>query len=66
MPIINSVIQGGGTTPTGTKYITTNGVHDVSSYANADVQVPTTAPEIYRAFRVDSGVLKNKKFVMIK
>lgn len=48
-----------GTTPTGTKNITTNGTHDVAGYANADVQVPTTAPELYRVFRVDNGKLKN-------
>ena len=36
-----------GITPTGTLPITTNGVYDVSSYANADVQVPTTAPSYY-------------------
>lgn len=53
MPIINQVVQGGGTTPTGTIQITTNGTHDVTSYATADVQVPTTAPESYRAFKVN-------------
>lgn len=31
---------GGGITPTGTKTITTNGKHDVTAYAEADVQVP--------------------------
>ena len=43
--IINQ--SGGGKKPTGTINITTNGTHDVSSYANADVLVPTTAPEYY-------------------
>ena len=49
--IINS--QLGGKKPSGTKQITANGTHDVAGYASADVQVPTTAPELYRVFRVD-------------
>ena len=36
-----------GQVPSGTKTITSNGVTDVSGYANADVQVPTTAPAYY-------------------
>ena len=47
MAIINQVVSGGGTTPTGTIQITTNGTHDVTNYATADVQVPTTAPDAY-------------------
>ena len=37
----------GGVTPTGTKSITSNGVYDVTNFASADVQVPTTAPAYY-------------------
>lgn len=40
MPVMNVQLKGGGTTPTGTKLINTNGIHDVAGYANADVQVP--------------------------
>lgn len=59
MAIFNQVVKGGGTTPTGTIQITTNGTHDVTNYATADVQVPTTAPESYRVFRVRYGRLEN-------
>lgn len=51
MAIFNTVISGGGTTPTGTIQITTNGTHDVTNYATADVQVPTTAPAHYIEYR---------------
>lgn len=36
-----SAIDGGGSTPTGTIQITSNGTHDVSAYASANVAVPT-------------------------
>ena len=36
----SSSAGGGGITPTGTKTITSNGKHDVTAYAEADVQVP--------------------------
>lgn len=55
MAIMNTVISGGGSTPTGTKYITSNGTHDVAGYANADVQVPTTAPAHYIEKTVDAN-----------
>lgn len=63
MPIINQVVKGGGTTPTGTIQITTNGTHDVTNYATADVQVPTTAPaEPYIELQVNAqGVVSYKK-----
>lgn len=55
MPIINQIVKGGGTTPTGTIQITNNGVTDVTNYASADVQVPTTAPALYREYSIDGN-----------
>lgn len=55
MPIINQVVAGGGTTPTGTITITNNGTYDVTDKATADVQVPTTAPAHYIEKSVDAN-----------
>lgn len=49
-----------GQIPTGTKSITANGVYDVTNYASADVQVPTTAPAHYLEFYNNNGTLEKR------
>lgn len=48
-----------GTVPTGTINISQNGIVDVTNYASADVQVPTTAPAYY----IDKTKDANNKLV---
>lgn len=57
--ILTASLVGGGSTPTGTITITENGEHDVTNYATADVQVPTTAPAHYVEKTNTNGYLTN-------
>ena len=57
----------GGIKPEGTLSITTNGTHDVTEYAEADVQVPNSNTETYTASSsssaLDMGATNNYRYV---
>jgi hypothetical protein len=55
---IGSITPGeGGITPNGTINITTNGIHDVTSFASANVNVPTSGGDIVYGEDIEVGSL---------
>ena len=55
--LVGKLTGGGGDAPTGTKNITTNGLHDVAEYASADVNVPNTYTASDEGKVVSNGAL---------
>ena len=47
---------GGGDTPTGTIVLTENGVHDVTSYANANVKIFSITESIIENTKIESSL----------